>query len=55
MFKNRLLRKILGLRRTRYQGKYCCSGDHIKTKEMSGICGTYGRQEKCIQGYGEET
>jgi hypothetical protein len=25
-----------------------CSGDGIKSNEMSGTCGTYERQERCI-------
>jgi len=50
-----VLRKILSLRRTRYQGKYYYSGHHIKMKEMGGICGTYGGQERCIQDFGEKT
>jgi hypothetical protein len=29
------------------------SGDEIKKNEMGGTCGTNGRQEKCIQGFGE--
>jgi hypothetical protein len=27
----------------------------IKKNEMGGACGTYGGQEKCIQGFGGET
>ena len=30
-------------------------GDKIKKNEMGGICGTYSRQEKCIQGFGGKT
>jgi hypothetical protein len=30
-------------------------GDQINKKEMGGECGMYGRQERCIQGLGEET
>jgi hypothetical protein len=29
--------------------------DQIKNNEMGGACGTYGGQERCIQGFGEET
>jgi len=54
-FKSCVLRKILSLRRAGYQGKYYYSGDHIKMKEVGGLCGTYGGQERCIQGFGEET
>jgi hypothetical protein len=27
------------------------SGDQIKKNEMGRACGTYGRQERCIQGF----
>jgi hypothetical protein len=30
-------------------------GDQNWTNEMDGLCGTYGRQERCIQGFGENT
>jgi len=30
-------------------------GDQIKKKEISGACSTYGRYEKCIQGFGGKT
>ena len=30
------------------------SDDQIKRNEMGGACGMYGRQERCIQGYGGE-
>jgi hypothetical protein len=29
-------------------------GDHIENNEMGGACGTYGRQKKCMQGFGGE-
>jgi len=29
--------------------------DQIKKNETGGACGTYGRQETCIQGFGVET
>ena len=36
--------------------KFCTpiqiSGDPMKKNEMGGECGTYGRQERCIQGFG---
>jgi hypothetical protein len=32
---------------------YSC--DQIKENEMGGACGTYERQERCIQGFGGET
>jgi len=28
--------------------------DQAKKKEMGGVCGTYGRQESCIEGFGGE-
>jgi len=31
------------------------TGDKITMKEMGWACGTYGRQERCIQGFGRET
>jgi hypothetical protein len=31
------------------------SGDQIKKNEMGRACGTYGRQERCIQGFGGKT
>jgi hypothetical protein len=31
------------------------TGDHIKKNEMGRSCGTYGRQERCIQGIDGET
>ena len=30
--------------------KYC-SGDEINKNEMSGACGTYRKEEWCIQGF----
>jgi hypothetical protein len=32
---------------------YSC--DEIKKSEIYGVCGMYGRQESCIQGFGRET
>jgi len=29
-------------------------GDEIKTNEMGGACGMYGRYVRCIQAFGEE-
>jgi hypothetical protein len=34
-----------------YYSKYY-AGDQIKEDETGGECGTYGRQERCIQGSG---
>jgi preprotein translocase subunit SecG len=31
------------------------SGDQLKKNEIGGACGTYGRQERCIQGFVGET
>jgi hypothetical protein len=31
------------------------SGDQIKKNEVCGACGTFGRQERCIEGFGWET
>jgi hypothetical protein len=29
--------------------------DHIKESEMVRACDTHGRQERCVEGFGEET
>ena len=34
---------------------YYCSGDHIEKNEMGGTFSTYGGEERCIQGIGENT
>jgi hypothetical protein len=31
------------------------SGDEVKKTEMGRTCGTYGGEERCIQGFSEET
>jgi hypothetical protein len=31
------------------------SGDEVKKTEMGRTCGTYGGEEKCIQGFSGET
>jgi hypothetical protein len=66
-----MMRKIPGLEREKVTGgcktvvqlwtsylvilsKYYMGGE-IKRNETGGACGTYGRQEKCIQGFGKET
>jgi len=33
----------------------CCSVDQMKWNVMVGECSMYGRQERCIQGFGGET
>ena len=32
-----------------------CAGDKIEKNEMGGTCGTYGRRERCAEGFGGET
>jgi len=32
-----------------------CPGNQIKKNEMGRACGMYGRQERCIQGFGGKT
>jgi len=69
VFENRVLRKILqpkseeekgGWRKLHYTELFIVflskynSGDQIKEDEMGGACGTYGGDEKCVQGFGEE-
>ena len=67
MFGNRVLRRIFGpkmqvgtrdcITRNFMIGtpqKYY-SGDQIKRNEMGGACSTYGRQQRCIRGFGGET
>jgi len=31
------------------------SGDEIAKNEIGGECSTYGRKERCVQGFGGET
>jgi hypothetical protein len=33
----------------------CYSGDQNKTNDLGETCGTYGRQERCIEGFFGET
>ena len=68
MFENRVLRRIFGPKREEVTGEwrrlhneelyglYCSSNiiGVIKKNEMGGACSTYGRQERCIQGFGAE-
>ena len=30
-------------------------GEYIKSDAKDGVCGTYGREQKCIQDFGGET
>jgi hypothetical protein len=70
MFENRVLRNILRPGKDEVTGcgedyimrnfTICTAhrilfGDHIKKNESGGACSTYGRQERCIQCFGEET
>ena len=66
---NRVLREIFGHNRTceRIEEEYItktfmiCTPHQIlfrwsiKENEMGGACGTYGGQERCVQGFGKET
>ena len=69
VFENRVLRKIFGTKRDKVIGEWrklhkeelndlyltrYCSGDQIKN-ETGGACSAYGGEQKCIQGFGEET
>jgi hypothetical protein len=38
-----------------YSSPQYCSGDKIDKNEMGGACGTYGGEERFIQGFGGET
>jgi hypothetical protein len=71
VFENRVLRRIFGRTRDEVTGDwrrlhneellcsvlltkyYSC--DQIKRNEMGGACSAYGRQERCVQGFGGET
>jgi hypothetical protein len=69
VFENRVLRRILGLKRDEvtgewrrlhnkelhalYSSKYH-SGDEVKKTEMGRTCGTYVGEERCIQGFSGE-
>ena len=32
-----------------------CAGDQIEKNEMCGACGTYGGEERRVQGFSQET
>jgi hypothetical protein len=44
------MRGLMICTRTQY-----CSVDQIEKNEMGAACSTYGGEESCIQGFGEET
>ena len=64
VFENRMLRRIFGPKRDEVTGSgedyitrsfMVCTyrklfRDHIKKNAMGGACGTFGREERCIQG-----
>ena len=62
VFENRVLRRIFGSKRDEITGElrrlhseglhdlYC--SPNIRKNEMGGECGTYRRQERCLQGFG---
>jgi hypothetical protein len=69
-FENRVLRNIFGPKRDEVTGEWRrlhnqelydlyswtkYSGDQIEKNEMGGACGTCGRQERFMQGFGGET
>jgi hypothetical protein len=45
VFENRVLRSIFGHKRD----------DQVKKTQMGRTCSTYGEEERCIQGFSEET
>jgi hypothetical protein len=70
VFENRVRRRIFGPKRDEVTGRWirlnrgascslhltrCYSDYQIKKNEMGGECSTYGRQERCIQGFDGET
>jgi hypothetical protein len=71
VFENRVLRRIFRPKRDEVGGEwrklhsvelndlYCSSntfsGDEIYKNGVGGACSTYGREERCIQGFGGET
>jgi hypothetical protein len=69
VFENKVLRRIFGPKRDEVTGKWrrlltrsfmlCTphqyhSGDQVKKTEMGRTCGTYGREERCIQDFSVE-
>ena len=70
MFENRVLRRIFGPKWDEGTGEWRklhneelndvlltqhCSGDKIEKNEMGGTLNTYGRGERRVQNFGEET
>jgi hypothetical protein len=70
VYENRVLRRIFGPKRDEVRGEWIklhnqelndpvfltqyCSGDEIEKNKMGGACGTYGGEERRIQGFGGE-
>jgi hypothetical protein len=63
VFENRVLRSIFGPKRDEVTGewrklhngelhKFYSSLDQIKENEVGGACGTHGRREKSVKGFG---
>jgi hypothetical protein len=71
VFENRVLRRIFEPKRDQVTGKWrklhnvelsdlypytqIYSGDQIQNNEMGGPSSMYGREKRCIQGFGGET
>ena len=71
VLENRMLRRIFGAKSDELTGEWkrlykkgaLCSvlltkyhpDDEVKKTEMGRTCGTYGREERCIQGFSGET
>jgi hypothetical protein len=69
VFENMVLRRIFGPKRDKVTGEWkrlhnkelyglltkYHSGDQVKKTEMDRTCGTYGGEERCIQGFSGET
>jgi hypothetical protein len=70
VFENKVLRRIFGLKRDEVTGEWrrlhnkelyallltkYHLGDEVKKTEMGRTCGTYGGEERCIQGFSGET
>jgi hypothetical protein len=66
VFANRVLRRIFGSKRDEVTGEWrrlhnkelyalYHSSDQVKKTEMSRTYGTYGREDRCIQGFSGKT